>query len=264
MKNYQENFIKKSKDKFGTKFDYSKVMYINTLTPVTLICPKHGEFQMAPKQHLQSPTGCLECSKYKTRKIKTLIDNQDRKSMREYRIWKALRNRTSNSNRPDAKYYIEKGITLCNDWNSFEQFYKDMGPCPDNYTIDRIDPDGNYCKENCRWASRSTQSKNRGTFNKVFIHNGQSMVLKDWARKLGIKYTTLYNRIYRSGKTFEEAIKADPFNRLIEYNGEKHTLKEWCSLKNIEYNVVLNRISKHKWSFDDAINIPKGKRRNKK
>ena len=68
-------------------------------------------------------------------------------------------------------------------------------------------------------------------------------------------------RIYRSGKSFEEAIQEDPFNKLIEYNREKHTLSEWCILKNMEYDVVCNRINKHKWTFEEAITIPKGVRR---
>lgn len=261
MKNYQKNFIQKSKDKFGDKFDYSKVNYVNSKTPVILICKEHGEFQMTPKGHFSSITGCVECSKHITKKVKKLIDGKDRKSMREYNIWKALRSRVSDHNRKDSKYYSDKGITVCKRWDSFENFYEDMGECPEKYTIDRINPDGNYCKENCRWANASTQSKNRGTFNKIFTYNGKSMVLKDWARELNIKYTTLYMRIYRSGKSFEEAIQEDPFNRLIEYNNEKHTLKEWCIIKNMEYNVVLNRLDKHKWTFDDAINIPKGGKR---
>ena len=106
-------------------------------------------------------------------------------------------------------------------------------------------------------------SKNRGDFNKIFTYKGESKVLKDWARELGIKYTTLYQRIYRSGLSFEEAIQKDPFKKLISYEGEQHTLAEWCRIKNMEYNVVLNRIDKHKWSFEEAITIPKGMRRNK-
>lgn len=261
MKNYKENFIQKSKEKFGNKYDYSKVNYVNSTTPVIIVCPIHGEIKMSPKSHLNSTTGCKECSKHVTHKKKTLIDNQDRKQMKEYRIWKALRTRATNPNTSSSIYYFNKGIKVCDRWNSFENFYNDMGKCPENYSIDRIDPNKDYCPENCRWASYSTQSKNRGSFNKIFTYKGKSMVLKDWARELGIKYTTLYMRIYRSGKSFEEAIQEDPFNKLIEYNGEKHTLSEWCILKNMKYDIVCNRINKHKWTFEEAITIPKGVRR---
>ena len=259
----KNEFIKKSKEKFGDKFDYSKVEYVNATTPVILICKEHGEFEMQPKSHLNSNTGCIECSKQVQRKKKTLIDGKDRKQLREYRIWNALRSRARDLNRSDAKYYAEKGISICERWDSFENFYHDMGECPENYSIDRIDPNKGYCPENCRWADSFTQSKNRGDFNKIFTYKGESKVLKDWAREFNIKYTTLYQRIYRSGLTFEQAIQDDPFKKLISYEGEQHTLTEWCKIKNMEYKVVLNRIDKHKWSFEEAITTPKGVRRNK-
>lgn len=197
-------------------------------------------------------------------KTAKLIDGKKRKEMREYHIWKALRTRCNNPNVKSSEYYSEKGIIVCERWNSFENFYKDMGPCPDNYTIDRIDSNKDYCPENCRWASYSTQSKNRGEFNEVYTYNGETYILKDWAKILDIKYTTLYMRIHRSGLSFEEAIKDDPFKKTYAYKGETHKLKEWCDILGLEYSYVSNRILKHKWSFEDAVEIPKGERRKKK
>lgn len=107
-----------------------------------------------------------------------------------------------------------------------------------------------------------TQFRNRGTFNKVFTYDDRSLTLKEWSIYFNIKYTTLYQRIYRSGLSFEDAIKKDPYNKLIDLNGEKHSLKEWCIIKNIEFMVVINRIHKHKWSYEDALNTPKGGKRN--
>lgn len=256
-----KEFIAKSKVKFGDKFDYSKMNYIDSKTPITLICKEHGEIHIAPGTHLRSTTGYQECSKHVPRKRKTLVDGKNRKEMREYRIWKAIRTRVSNTNLVCAERYSLKDVKLCDRWDSFELFYEDMGPCPEGYSIDRIDPDGDYCPENCRWANATTQSQNRGDFNLVYTYNGETHVLKEWARILGIKYTTLYLRITRSGLSFENAIKKDPFNRLIEYEGEQHTLAEWCKIKNMEYGVVLNRLDKHKWSFEEAITTPKGCRR---
>ena len=70
-------FIEKSKKKFGDKFNYDKVDYKDATTPVILICKIHGEFEMTPKAHLVSTTGCKECSKHVIRKQKTLIDGQE-------------------------------------------------------------------------------------------------------------------------------------------------------------------------------------------
>ena len=258
----KEEFIKRSKEKFGDKFDYSKVVYTTRNNKVIIICKKHGEFSILPESHLRSPTGCPQCSKEQPRAI--LVDGKERKKMREYSIWKGMKTRVTNPNTDEAERYYNRGITCCEEWlNSFEKFYEDMGPCPEGYSLDRIDSNGNYCPENCRWADNYTQSQNRGDFNLIFTYNGETHVLKEWARILNIKYTTLYNRIKRSNMTFEEAINRTPEDLLTEFNGEKKTLKEWCQIYNIKYQTVINRLHKHKWSLEEALTTPYGKKRQK-
>lgn len=160
--------------------------------------------------------------------------------------------------------YKENNIQVCPEWmNSFENFYLDLGNCPEGFTLERIDNLKDYSKENCIWADRTTQSKNREDFNDIVTYNGKTMVLKDWAKEFDIKYTTLYQRIYRSGLSFEEAIQKDPFKKLITIGEESKTLKQWCEFYNMEFELVNNRISKHKWTPIEALTIPKGIRRNK-
>lgn len=261
MKMNTQLFISKSKELFGDKYDYSKTEYINSKTKVTIICPKHGEFQILPLSHLKSKTGCEKCSRETPKKA--IIEGVKLKNMREYNIWRSIKTRTSNTNTDDADRYINRGIICCDSWvNSFEQFYSDMGPCPEGYSIDRIDPNGNYCPENCRWANATTQSQNRGDFNKVFSYNGETHVLKEWARILNIKYTTLYQRLYRSNMTFEEAIQRTKNDNLTEFKGEYKTLKEWCAIYNIKYTTVITRINKHKWTLEEALITPYGGKRN--
>lgn len=182
----------------------------------------------------------------------------------EYIKWMSMKHRCTGKY-DHTQTYLEKGITVCDEWkNSFEKFYADMGDCPEGYTLDRIDNNLGYYKDNCRWTTWSEQSKNRGDFNDYFEHDGEILTLKDWSKKLNIKYTTLYQRIYRSGLTFEEAITNDPFKKLIEINGESHKLKEWCEIYNVEYELVRNRVCKHKWDPEEALTIPKGQKRKKK
>jgi hypothetical protein len=69
----------------------------------------------------------------------------------------------SKTNRAYEKYG-GRGITVCDEWSDFVGFYKDMGDRPDGTTLDRIDNDKGYYKDNCRWADRSTQQSNRGLF----------------------------------------------------------------------------------------------------
>lgn len=78
-----------------------------------------------------------------------------------YNSWLMMKNRCDNSNSKDYKYYGGKGISYDPRWKYFIMFFEDMGEKPSNKTLDRIDSNGNYDKDNCRWATRKTQSRNR-------------------------------------------------------------------------------------------------------
>tara|TARA_R110000744_G_scaffold225088_1_gene343552 strand:- start:690 stop:1343 length:654 start_codon:yes stop_codon:yes gene_type:complete len=81
---------------------------------------------------------------------------------REYKSWGSMIQRCTNKNIKDYKYYGAKGIYVCEEWfNSFEQFYIDMGKRPNNTSLDRIDATKNYVQGNCRWSSHNVQMANR-------------------------------------------------------------------------------------------------------
>ena len=85
---------------------------------------------------------------------------------------------------------------MCKRWSdSFEAFFEDMGKKPDGMkSIDRIDVNGDYCKENCRWATDYMQSRNKRN-NRYLELNGLEMCLTDWSKHLGINVSTLIQRL---------------------------------------------------------------------
>lgn len=181
------------------------------------------------------------------------IRRVDGKITKEYRAWKAMKARCySFCNRNHGKYR-ENNIQVCDSWkNSFEEFYKDLGKCPEGYSLDRIDNKGNYEASNCRWADINTQSNNRSEFNLVYTYNNESKTLKQWSKELNIKYTTLYMRIVRSNMSFEEAIIS---TKLTLYKGELKTIKEWSNILNMPYQTIIDRRYEG-WSIERALETP--------
>lgn len=81
--------------------------------------------------------------------------------------WVGMWQRCTNPNNAAWKYYGGRGIAVCERWRDFENFLEDMGEKPPGLSLDRVDVNGNYCKENCRWATRAQQSQNRRPRNRA-------------------------------------------------------------------------------------------------
>lgn len=80
---------------------------------------------------------------------------------RTYHSWEQMKQRCTNPNYPNYKYYGEKGVSVCSRWSLFENFLEDMGERPPNTSLDRVDPFGNYEPSNCRWATPTEQANNK-------------------------------------------------------------------------------------------------------
>jgi len=111
--------------------------------------------------------------------------------------WRSMRNRCLNPGCGKYPSYGGRGICICPSWASFRVFVGDMGPKPSkSHTLDRIDNDGPYCKENCRWATRKEQQNNtRG--NHLLTLDGVTRTTAEWADFLGVNVGTLRARICR-------------------------------------------------------------------
>jgi hypothetical protein len=121
-----------------------------------------------------------------------------------YKSWWGMRNRCLNVNSIDYKNYGGRGITVCERWLKFENFFEDMSPKPVGLTLERINNDKGYSMENCKWATRTEQSRNR-RFNRYFTLNGKTQNLTDWSRETGLKVTTIVMRL-KYGWSVERAL----------------------------------------------------------
>lgn len=98
--------------------------------------------------------------------------------------------------RPDYPNYGGRGITVCDRWLNFENFLADMGEPPPGTSLDRVDNDGPYSPQNCRWATREEQGNNTRT-NARICFRGITRTKSQWARELGITYRGLQKRVKR-------------------------------------------------------------------
>lgn len=131
---------------------------------------------------------------------------------RLYKIWSDMKARCSNPNEALYKNYGARGILVCDEWkDSFETFCEwavengyDYNAPRGECTLDRIDVNGNYCPENCRWIPINTQQYNKTT-SRVLEYNGEKHALAEWADILGIKQTSLSSRINNLNWSIEDA-----------------------------------------------------------
>jgi len=145
-----------------------------------------------------------------------------------YNTWDTMKQRCYNSNNTNYPNYGGRGIKICERWlDSFENFISDMGLRPGpGYSIDRKDPNGDYCPENCQWGTGDQQARNKRR-NIWIEHNGVSKIQKDWASHLGISYT--YFRILLKIKSFDQI-----YSYIEEHGGIKGiTPRGKYKLKNI-------------------------------
>ena len=131
---------------------------------------------------------CLKSRRFGVKKPRKVVSEV-------YQSWCSAKGRCNNPNNPKFPAYGGRGIKMCERWSkSFTAFKLDMGNRPEGHTLERLDVNGWYCKENCIWATVQVQNENRRNASWLNF-NGQEMKLVDVARKTGIKAGTLRMRI---------------------------------------------------------------------
>lgn len=160
-----------------------------------------------------------------------------------------------------AKDYADRGIAVDERWHSFENFFYDMSPRPEGMSLDRIDNDKGYSKENCRWADRKTQANNRRSNVQITIGE-ETKNLAEWAEISGNSADVITYRI-KAGWTTESAVFSNPYenrnnNVRILYDGKNLTPSEWSKITGLSRDLIYNRFFSHGWSNVDTLTIPVG------
>lgn len=132
----------------------------------------------------------------------------------EYNIWCSMKGRCYNPRVDRYSAYGGRGIRVCDRWrDSFENFLADIGPRPTpKHSIDRIDVDGNYEPENCRWVTYDVQVVNTRR-NRHITFRGETRTLSQWSAITGLKRETIARRLDFSGWTVEDALTAPTWSQ---------------------------------------------------
>jgi hypothetical protein len=178
-----------------------------------------------------------------------------------YKSWVKMKRRCTSPNAHNYKSYGGRGITFCERWKSFINFANDMGERPASHTLERIDNEGMYCPENCRWATQHDQCKNRRGCVKVVV-NGKTLTATDAAKICTVHRKTIGKRI-AAGMSSEDALKGgrsgmNKRHEAVKYKGKTRSVAEWSRIYGIPYKTLYRRITTLNWTVKRALTEPVG------
>jgi hypothetical protein len=149
--------------------------------------------------------GCLKSCGCLSRECKPPVGWTHRMSNYSgIKVWEGMIRRCTNPKDKDFRLYGGRGVKVCERWMDVRLFAEDMGDKPQGHSLDRIDTNGDYCPENCRWATAMEQGSNKRT-NRMISHNGQNLHMSEWCRRYNIKLSTFINRL-KSGMSPSDAL----------------------------------------------------------
>lgn len=183
---------------------------------------------------------------------------------RLYSIWCNMKDRCYNQNNPQYKWYGGKDtpIEICSEWlHDFKTFYDwaMTNGYKDDLTIDRINFNGNYSPDNCRFVTIQEQQNNKSN-NHLLTYNGKTMNITQWAQELGLPRGVIKDRL-RGGWSVEKALTTPPKQwapATLTWNGETHNYAEWSRITGIPADTILKRAKKG-MSPEEILTKPVGR-----
>ena len=196
--------MSKFKDETGKKYDFLTVIKYKSVKTksgrmrIYWDCKCDcGGFISIESSALRRKDRFHSCGCYSKMIISKCNSTHKLSGTRVYRSWNSAKQRCRNPKDTNYHNYGGRGIKMSKEWDTFENFLRDMGYPPDNnHTIERIDVNGNYEKNNCKWATPAEKARNRRN-SRFYEYQGKKMILKDWANELNVNEITLRYRIKR-------------------------------------------------------------------
>jgi len=193
----------------------------------------------------------VSCKKCSAERVRLASVKHELSATREFAIWTGMQTRCYNKRAKAYPEYGGRGVVMCERWlASFTNFLADMGKCPQGMSIDRIDVNGNYEPENCRWATTKEQNSNKR--NNVWVEiNGVKKTLSDWCVEFNVLIGTASLR-HKKGLRGMDLFKSTA--KQITLNGVTDSVFGWSKRTGIKATTISMRINKYKWSIEDALN----------
>lgn len=158
-----------------------------------------------------------------------------------YGSWASMISRCNYPKDIAYNLYGGRGIRVCDRWrNDFRKFLSDMGERPNGHSLDRLDNDGDYTPENCRWATTKEQQRNRRN-NITVIYDGVEMCLAQFAEKINMDYETVRRR-FKAGWSLEKIETTPNRTKIIEFKGETMNLSDFARRIGMKQQTVSARM----------------------
>lgn len=172
-----------------------------------------------------------------------------------YKRWKTIKDRCYREKNNYYKHYGGRGIKMCQEWlDDFMNFYNwaMANGYQDGLTIERIDVNGDYCPENCKWITLEEQALNK-TNTRYLTYNGETKTLKEWEEETNLPIRSRLNE----GMSIEEAFERPKREHLqVTYKGKTQLITDWCKELNLNVHTVCGRIFDCGWTPEKAFEEP--------
>lgn len=218
-------------------------------------CSCGKEFSEMPSRILKGHKKSCGCKRYTGALVHGLNGDEF------FHTWYSMMQRCYNEKHHNYHRYGERGIIVCKEWhepkNFIEWAHSTVGEKYDSLTLDRIDNDKGYSPENCRWATKKQQARNRSTTRYETI-DGIRKPLSEWCEEYGIEYYVVLSRCNELGWSIEDAVKTPKFKAspksekkngvrrnariLVEIDGVSKNVSDWCKIYGLDRSTIYGRI----------------------